>query len=126
MSHQENVQAFESMLGDGFQCSQCVFVHWARQMGLEEEFAAKISSGLGMGVNHGDSCGAVTSTVLALGLAHGFSDGVESGAKGGIEGLDLIDISSTEIRQLIKAGKRIDHLVPKAVADFITKHKLYA
>ena len=85
MSHQENVQAFESMLGDGFQCSQCVFVHWARQMGLEEEFAAKISSGLGMGVNHGDSCGAVTSTVLALGLAHGFSDGVESGAKGGIE-----------------------------------------
>ena len=48
------------------------------------------------------------------------------GAKGGIEGLDLIDISSTEIRQLIKAGKRIDHLVPKAVADFITKHKLYA
>ena len=73
------------MLGDGFHCSQCVFVHWARQMGLEEEFAMKISSGLGMGVNHGDSCGAVTSTVLALGLAHGFSDGVESGAKGGIE-----------------------------------------
>lgn len=37
-------------------------------MGLEEEFAAKIPSNLVMGVNHGDSCGAVTSTVLALGL----------------------------------------------------------
>ena len=48
------------------------------------------------------------------------------GAKGGIEGLDLIDISSTEIRQLIKAGKPIDHLVPKAVAEYITRHKLYA
>lgn len=73
------------MLDDGFHCSQCVFIHWARQMGLEEEFAAKITSGLGMGVNHGDSCGAVTSTVLALGLAHGFSDGAQSSAEGGIE-----------------------------------------
>ncbi|WP_028911039.1 nicotinate (nicotinamide) nucleotide adenylyltransferase [Prevotella sp. MA2016] len=48
------------------------------------------------------------------------------GAKGGVEGLDLIDISSTEIRQLVKAGKPIDHLVPKAVAEYITRHKLYA
>ena len=47
------------------------------------------------------------------------------GSEGGIEGLDLIDISSTDIRERIKAGKRISHLVPKAVADFITKHKLY-
>lgn len=73
------------MLDEGFHCSQCVFLHWARQMGLEEGFALKISSGLGMGVNHGDSCGAVTSTVLALGLAHGFSDGSQSGTEGGIE-----------------------------------------
>ena len=48
------------------------------------------------------------------------------GAKGGVEGLNLIDISSTEIRQLVKAGKPIDHLVPKAVAEYITRHKLYA
>ena len=73
------------MLKDGFHCSQCVFIHWAQQMDLEEEFAAKISSGLGMGVNHDDSCGAVEMTMLALGLAHGFSDGTQSGAKGGIE-----------------------------------------
>ena len=85
MSHQENLQAFQSMLDNGFHCSQCVFVHWAHQMGLEEEFAAKISSGLGMGVNHGDSCGAVTSTALVLGLAHGFSSGDQSNAEGGVE-----------------------------------------
>jgi len=47
------------------------------------------------------------------------------GCEGGIEGLDLIDISSTEIRERIKAGKSIDQLVPKAVADYIAKHKLY-
>ena len=48
------------------------------------------------------------------------------GSKGGIEDLELIDISSTEIRERIKAGKRIDHMVPKAVAEYITKHELYA
>jgi nicotinate-nucleotide adenylyltransferase len=47
------------------------------------------------------------------------------GCEGGIEGLDLIDISSTEIRERIKAGKNITQLVPKAVADYIAKHKLY-
>ena len=48
------------------------------------------------------------------------------GFEGGIEGLDLIDISSTEIRERIEAGKSISQLVPKAVAEYITKHKLYA
>ena len=49
----------------------------------------RISSGLGMGVNHGDSCGAVTSTALAFGLVHGFSQGSDSGEEGGIE--DLVE-----------------------------------
>ena len=48
------------------------------------------------------------------------------GSEGGIEGLELIDISSTEIRDCIKAGKPIDHLVPKAVAEYIKEHELYA
>ena len=47
------------------------------------------------------------------------------GSEGGIDGLELIDISSTDIRQCIKDGKSIESLVPKAVADFITKHRLY-
>ncbi len=48
------------------------------------------------------------------------------GCKGGIDGLELIDISSTEIRDCIQAGKTIDHLVPKAVAEYIKEHELYA
>ena len=48
------------------------------------------------------------------------------GSEGGLEGLKLIDISSTEIRARIKAGKGIRRLVPKAVADLIQKEKLYA
>ena len=38
----------------------------------------------------------------------------------------FIDISSTAIRERIKAGKGIRRLVPKAVADLILKEKLYA
>ena len=40
--------------------------------------------------------------------------------------LPLLDISSTEIRARIKAGKGIRRLVPKAVADLIQKERLYA
>ena len=48
------------------------------------------------------------------------------GSEGGIDGLELIDISSTEIRERIKAGKGIKQLVPKTVAEYINEHNLYA
>ena len=38
---------------------------------------------------------------------------------------ELLDISSTEIRQRIKEGKGIRRMVPKAVADFIEEKGLY-
>ena len=89
MSHAKNMEKFQEMLDGGSHCSQCVFGYWAERLGIDEEFAMRISSGLGMGVNHGDSCGAVTSTALAFGLVHGFSQGSDSGEEGGIE--DLVE-----------------------------------
>ena len=38
---------------------------------------------------------------------------------------ELLDVSSTEIRRRIRAGKGIRRMVPKAVADLILKEKLY-
>ena len=75
------------MLDEGAHCSQCVFSYWAERLAIDDEFAMRISSGLGMGVNHGDSCGAVTSTALAFGLVNGFSDVSEVGSEGGAEDL---------------------------------------
>ncbi|MCU0644544.1 MAG: nicotinate-nucleotide adenylyltransferase [bacterium] len=37
----------------------------------------------------------------------------------------LFDISSTEIRKLIKKRQSINHLVPEPVAKYIVEHKLY-
>ncbi len=36
-----------------------------------------------------------------------------------------LDISSTEIRRLLKDKSSIDYLVPEAVSDYIKKHQLY-
>lgn len=35
------------------------------------------------------------------------------------------DISSTGIRQLVRSGRSIDHLVPASVAEYISAHRLY-
>ncbi len=85
MSHSANMKRFQSMLDEGSHCSQCVFSYWATRLGIDDESAMRIVSGLGMGVNHGDSCGAVTSTALAFGLVNGFSDASESNSDGGVE-----------------------------------------
>ncbi|MBN1188710.1 MAG: nicotinate-nucleotide adenylyltransferase [Dehalococcoidales bacterium] len=37
----------------------------------------------------------------------------------------LIDISSTQVRRMVREGLAIDHLVPATVADYIVRHGLY-
>lgn len=37
----------------------------------------------------------------------------------------VIDISATDIRKRVAQGLPIDHLVPKVVAEYIKKHRLY-
>ena len=36
-----------------------------------------------------------------------------------------VDISATEVRELAARGESIEHLVPKPVAEYIKKNKLY-
>ena len=39
--------------------------------------------------------------------------------------LPMLDISGTEIRARVAAGKPIRYLVPPAVAEYIAEHRLY-
>ncbi len=48
-----------------------------------------------------------------------------SGSKLSFMEIDALDISSTEIRDLIRKREAFEHLVPPAVADFIKRKKLY-
>ncbi len=58
----------------GFVCSQAVFTAFSREMGLDQEAALKLASGLGAGMGRtGQACGAVTGAYLAIGLKYGRS-----------------------------------------------------
>ncbi len=38
----------------------------------------------------------------------------------------LVDLSSTDLRQIVRDGKSLKYLVPNEVADYIREHRLYA
>ena len=51
----------------GYDCGQVVFGYWAKQLGLDEETAYKISSGFGAGMYQGETCGAIIGAYMAIG-----------------------------------------------------------
>ena len=52
-----------------YNCSQSVFVPFARRFGLAEEKAIGVAAGFGGGIGQmGETCGAVTGASMALGL----------------------------------------------------------
>ncbi|WP_372947331.1 C-GCAxxG-C-C family protein [Mariniphaga sp.] len=54
-----------------FNCAQTVFSLFAKDLGLDEKTALKISSGFGGGMNCAETCGAVTGSYMVIGMKHG-------------------------------------------------------
>jgi len=70
MKSDESVQVYQS----GFNCSQAVFVPFAKAHGLSEEIGSRIGSSFGGGMGKmQETCGAVTGAFMAIGLKHGFT-----------------------------------------------------
>jgi len=54
-------------------CAQTVFSLYAKDLGIDEEMALKISSGFGGGMACAETCGAVTGSYMVIGMKHGHS-----------------------------------------------------
>ncbi|WP_297089219.1 C-GCAxxG-C-C family protein [uncultured Draconibacterium sp.] len=52
-------------------CAQTVFSLHAKELGINEELALKISSGFGGGMACAETCGAVTGAYMVIGTKHG-------------------------------------------------------
>ena len=56
----------------GFNCSQAVFVSFAKEVGLKEEDILKLSTGFGAGMGRmQNTCGAVTGAFMVIGCLNG-------------------------------------------------------
>jgi C_GCAxxG_C_C family probable redox protein len=78
MKSEEAEKAFRA----GFNCSQSVFIPFARDSSLGEEAAARIASSFGAGMGRmQETCGAVTGALMALGLERGFEKADDQAGK---------------------------------------------
>jgi C_GCAxxG_C_C family probable redox protein len=57
--------------GKGIDCSQVVMSCAAKDIGIDETTAKKVSSCFGAGMMCGETCGAVTGALMAIGLKYG-------------------------------------------------------
>ena len=62
------------LVSRGYMCSQCVFAHFAPELGLSEELALQLSGAFGGGSFYGGTCGAVVGANLALSMEYGWSE----------------------------------------------------
>ena len=61
-----------ALFAAGRNCAQAVFGAFAEEFGMDDETAARVSSGLGGGVGRlREVCGAMTGATLAIGLKYG-------------------------------------------------------
>ncbi len=62
----------KEIMGSGFHCSQVVMYHAAEMMGIDTDYALRMSAGLGGGCYRGDTCGVISAGAVALGILYGF------------------------------------------------------
>ena len=68
----ERVEKAEKLFMSGCNCSQAVFAAFADELGLDEELAKRLATGLGGGVGRmREVCGAVSAASLVIGMRLG-------------------------------------------------------
>ena len=59
----------------GYNCCQAVLLAYCKELGIDEETAAKLSSSFGGGMGGmGETCGAVTGMFMVAGVLYGYDD----------------------------------------------------
>jgi C_GCAxxG_C_C family probable redox protein len=58
----------------GYDCSQVVLRHFAKELGISEDEANRLAAGFGGGMLLGKVCGAYTGALMAIGLKYGHSN----------------------------------------------------
>jgi len=71
MVHTKGEDAAE-LFRNGWSCSQAVTCAFAKDFGIDEKTALKLSCGLGGGMGHtGNTCGAVSGALMVIGMKYG-------------------------------------------------------
>ncbi len=74
MVEKMTIDRAESILKQGFHCSQCVLWHTSELLGFEKDQMLKLGAGLGGGgCFRGEMCGVVTAAVVTLGAIYGYN-----------------------------------------------------
>ncbi|MGA2120878.1 MAG: C-GCAxxG-C-C family protein [Methanoregula sp.] len=61
-----------ALFRDGWSCSQAVCCAFAKDFGIDEKIALRLSCGLGGGMSHtGNMCGAVSGALMVIGMKYG-------------------------------------------------------
>lgn len=90
----------------GCSCAQIVFSYFAKDFGIEEDKALRISKAFGGGMMKEDKCGCVTAAYMALGLF--YNDKVELKEKLREFDKRFLEIANSDVCFDIKNSNNID------------------
>ena len=78
----EHEDLAEALFRKGYNCAQAVTCAFAKELGMEEAAAARLSSSFGGGMGRlREVCGAVSGALLVLGALRGYDDPADPAAK---------------------------------------------